>query len=345
MVTLPQSLAGARTARDLLATLSAGFTSVREMGGYGVFISKAIDEGWIPGPNIYSSHSKISMTAGHGDLHSQPWELVRSRAQEGMPLRLADGVDECLRAVRLEIRNGAKVIKICATGGLFTLIDSPLCPEFSPAEIKAIVGEAARADRIVAAHCFGKTGIMNCLRAGVQSIEHGTYLDDEAIALMKEKGAILVATRLILEFGIKNLDQLPEEARKKVMETADAHKAAYAKAVKAGVKIALGTDLGYSIKGVDFNHGMNGREFPLAVKAGMTPLEAVEAGTASAPSTLGPQAPESGQLKEGYDADFIALSGNPIENIELLAHPDNITHVWKGGRLFKSPGNPVSMLI
>lgn len=345
VATIPQSLAGARIARDLAATLDAGFTSVREMAGYGVFVSKAVEEGWIPGPNIYSSHSIISMTAGHGDLHSHPWELVKCKAHEGMPMFLADGVDECIRAVRLQIRNGAKVIKICATGGVLSLIDDPGCPEFSPAEIKAIVEEAARADRIVAAHCHGKRGIMNALHGGVKTIEHGSYLDDEAIALMKEKGAMLVATRTIVEYGIKHLDQLPEEPQKKMKAIAGSHKEAWSKAVKSGVKNALGTDLGFSLKSVDHQHGMNGREFPLAVKAGMTPLEAIEAGTAAAPLTLGPQAPKSGQLKEDYDADFIVLTDNPIDDIEILADPSNVTHVWKGGKLFKSSGNPISVFI
>jgi len=315
------------------------------MAGYGVFVSQAVDEGWLPGPNIYSSHSIISMTAGHGDLHSHPWSLVRAKCNEGIPMYVADGVDECIRAVRLQLRCGAKVIKICATGGVLSLVDDPLHPEFSPAEIAAIVDEAARADRVVAAHCHGKRGIMNALHAGIRTIEHGSYLDDEAIALMKEKGAVLVATRTIVEYGIKNLDQLPEEPRKKMEQIADAHKVAWAKAIKAGVKNALGTDLGFSTMSVDHRHGMNGREFPLAVKAGLTPLEAMEAGTAAAPFTLGPQAPESGQLKAGYDADFIALSCNPIDDIDILAEPSKITHVWKGGKLFKSPEHPVSMLV
>ena len=342
---LPQSLAGARTARDLAATLNAGFTSVRELAGYGVFISKAVNEGWIPGPTIYSSHSIISMTAGHADLHSYPWELVRCKAQEGMPMCVVDGVDECIRAVRQQIRNGAQVIKICATGGVLTLIDYPEQTEFSPAEIRAIVEEAARSDRIVAAHCHGKEGIMNALNAGVKTIEHGSYLDDEAIELMKEKGAMLVATRTVVEFGINHLDQLPDGPRRKMQQISEAHRMAWAKAIKSGVKNALGSDLGFSMRQVDHQHGMNGREFVLAVKAGMTPLEAIEAGTASAPDTLGPQAPKTGQLKEGYDADFIALSENPIEDIKVLAESSKITHVWKRGVLCKGPDKLVNILM
>jgi imidazolonepropionase-like amidohydrolase len=326
------------------ATLNAGFTSVRELAGYGIELSTAINEGWIPGPNIYSSHSIISMTAGHGDLHSMPLELVQDRIKHGMPLALCDGVPECIKAVREQIRRGAKVIKICATGGVLSLIDDPKHAEFSPAEIKAIVDEAERAELLVAAHCHGKAGIMNALEAGVKTIEHGSYLDEEAIQLMRRKNAILVATRTIVEFGISHLGDFNKKNADKMQEVADAHKIAHAEAIKAGVTCALGTDLGFSNAELDHQHGMNGREFPLAVKAGMTPLQAIEAGTANGPLTLGKQAPKSGQLKEGYDADFIAIAEDPLKNIGALAIPKKITHVWKGGRLFKSPGKPVSIL-
>jgi imidazolonepropionase-like amidohydrolase len=341
LATLPQSLAGARIARDCAATLNAGFTSVRELAGYGVFVSRAINEGWIPGPNIYSSHSILSMTAGHGDLHSQPLSLLKDCQDHGMPMYLCDGVDECVKAVRRQIRDGAKVIKICATGGVLSLIDDPQHAEFSPAEIKAIVDEAARAHRIVAAHCHGKAGIMNALNSGVKTIEHGSYLDDEAIELVLKSNAILIATRTIVEFGISHLDDFNEPNRLKMREISSAHKRNYASAVKAGVRCALGTDLGFSNANIEHNHGMNGKEFGFAVRAGMTLLQAIEAGTANAPATLGPQAPKSGMLREGYDADFIALEQNPLEDIEILARPEKITHVWKGGKLCKAPGRPV----
>jgi len=152
-VILPQALAGARLARDVAATLNSGFTSVRELAGYGVELSRAIDEGWLKGPTIYSSVSPISMTAGHGDAHNQPLSLVHDAIEHGLPFHLCDGVDECLKAVRIQIRRGAKVIKVCATGGVLSQIDSPDAPQFSSAELKAMVDEAARTDRIVAAHC------------------------------------------------------------------------------------------------------------------------------------------------------------------------------------------------
>lgn len=169
---------------------------------------------------------------------------------------------------------------------------------------------------------------MNALNAGVKTIEHGSYLDEECVALMKEKDAILVATRLVIQSGLENKDEWPPLQYSKMLKIAGPHKAAYALAVKSGVKIALGTD---------YTPGKNGKELFYAVEAGMTPLQAIEACTATAPETLGEHfAPLSGQLKEGYDADLIAVSADPLDDISILSEVENITHVWKGGELFKS---------
>jgi imidazolonepropionase-like amidohydrolase len=154
---------------------------------------------------------------------------------------------------------------------------------------------------------------------------------------MKEKGAMLVATRSIVEGGMNLIDHFPPASQAKMREVFEIHRKAYKMAVKAGVKIALGTDLGSSIPGSVLSHGNNGKELRYAVDAGMTPLQAIEAATANAPATLGPQAPHSGQLREGYDADLIALTSNPLDDIDVFADPRNVTHVWKGGVLFKSP--------
>lgn len=176
------------------------------------------------------------------------------------------------------------------------------------------------------------------------TIEHGSYLNDEAIDLMKKKGAILVATRFIQVNGIGHPENMPTESFKKLLVVEKANKEAYTKAIKAGVKCALGTDLGISNVKSEFNHGMNGHEFALAVEAGMTPLQAIEAGTANGPDTLGPQAPLSGQLKEGFDADLIVLSQNPIDDIAVLSQPDKVTHVFKDGKCFKSPMKSLGVL-
>lgn len=197
------ALAGARTTRDVANTIMAGFTSVREVAGYGGLISPAIRDGTVPGPNIYSSISALSMSAGHGDIHNIPLTAVLDQCAHGLPFAVCDGVDECLKAVRAQLRRGAKVIKVCASGGVGSEVDDPQDRQFSDAELKAIVEEAGRAKRIVAAHCHGKDGIIAALNAGVKTIEHGTYLDEEVCSLMKEKKAIFVATRSIVVGGLK----------------------------------------------------------------------------------------------------------------------------------------------
>jgi imidazolonepropionase-like amidohydrolase len=330
--------AGARISKDLERTLLAGFTSVREVGGYGGEISPVVEEGAIIGPNIYSSIAPMSMTAGHADIHDMPISTILDACAHGLPFAVCDGVPDCIKTVRLMIRRGAKVIKVCATGGVGSILDDPQDAQFSPEELKAIVDEAARAKRVVAAHCHGKEGIMNALHAGVRTIEHGSYLDEESLALMKEKGAILVATRSIVESGLREKDNWPPVSYKKLVEIASRHKNAYALAVKSGVKIALGTDQSTSAEGSGNTHGKNGKELFYAVQAGMTPLQAIEACTAMGPETLGEHiGPESGILKEGFDADLIALDVNPLVDIDVLSVAENVKWVWKGGKLFKSP--------
>jgi imidazolonepropionase-like amidohydrolase len=254
-----------------------------------------------------------------------------------LPFAVCDGVADCIKTIRLQLRKGAKFIKVCASGGVFSEIDSVLDAQFSPEELKAMVDEAARARRVVAAHCHAKEGIMNALNAGVKTTEHGSYLDEECVALMKEKGAILVATASVIEGGMQNVDEFPAAQAKKLRQVASHHRKAYRLAIQNGVKIALGTDQATSVDGTYNTHGRNGKEIFWAVNAGMTPLQVIEACTATSPETLGPHmAPKSGQLKEGYDADMIAVSGNPLENIDILSEAANITHVWKGGKLYKS---------
>lgn len=205
-----------------------------------------------------------------------------------------------------------------------------------------MVEEAARSQRAMAAHAHGLAGIMAAIRGGVTTIEHGTYLNDEAITLMKEKGIILVPTRGIMEDGLTTAESWSARAYEKLKPIAAKHASAYKAAVAAGVKIASGSDYGISKRGNPLSHGHNGRELELAVQVGgMTPIQAIEAATATAPEVLGPQAPQTGILKKGYDADFIALTSNPLDDISIIANPDNVTHVWLGGQLKKSPGKPI----
>ncbi|OJJ42742.1 hypothetical protein ASPZODRAFT_137136 [Penicilliopsis zonata CBS 506.65] len=331
----PQAMAGARSVPDLLATLLAGFTSVREVGGYGCELAPVVAEGRIRGPTIYSAHSAISMTAGHGDVHGMPLDSLRELCSSGLPLTLADGVPECLRAVRKQLRAGAKVIKVCASGGVVSAIDDPQHQEFSLEELKAIVEEAGRARRIVAAHCHGKAGILNALHAGCKTIEHGSFLDDECVALMREKGAILVATRSVIESSLAMRHLFSPHSFQKLLALADAHRDSYARAVAGGVTIALGTDQFLSSPDPNLGYGRNGRELEYAVAAGLTPLQAIEAATANGPLTVGDQAPQSGRLQAGFDADFIALLKNPLVDISVLSDTANISHIWREGRRLK----------
>lgn len=335
----PPALAGMRVARDAAIALQAGFTSVREVGGIGVWLSTAIEEGSVAGPTVYGAGAILSPTGGHADLHMYPVHWVCDLADHLGGLRQCDGVPECLRAVRLQLRANAKVIKICASGGVMSQVDHPIHQQFSDDELRAIVEEAGRADRVVAAHCHGKPGIMAALRTGVRTIEHGTYLDEEAADAMRECGALLVPTRLIIEEYLAHgpASGMPDYAYRKLLAVADQHAAALALAHERGVRIALGTDIGGSGDTTPARWGQNGAELGYLVKAGLSPLDAIEAATANAPLTLGPQAPRSGLLEAGYDADVIALTADPVADPSVVADPANVTHVWKAGALVKAP--------
>lgn len=327
---------GAVTVDDLHATLMAGFTSVRELGGMAGYLQPIIEKGAIVGPTVYSSLCAMSITGGHGDQHDCPLGLVRGENDGSNGIALCDGVDECIKMTRSVIRNGARVIKICSSGGVLSINDQPEDTQFSPAELEAIVQEAARSGRVVASHAIGKPGIINALHAGVKSIEHGMYLDKEVADLMKEKGAILVPTRHIVESLAAGSEDLPPVILKKLNRIAQLSRDSFKFAVAEGVRIALGTDTYSSDRKSPLAHGKNSKEMHWMKVAGMTPLQAIEAATATPPETLGRQGPKAGQLKEGFDADFIAVSKNPLDDVEVLTDPSNVTHVWKGGKLFKS---------
>jgi imidazolonepropionase-like amidohydrolase len=331
-ITRPQ-LSSMRVTADAKRVLDAGFTSVREMGGLGTFLGRSIDEGAVVGPNVYGSGSMLSMTAGHGDSHSLDIGLSRQlHANIWGEDNIVDGPDECRAGVRRMLRLGAKVIKVHASGGVLSELDDPHLPQFTKTELEAIVDEAARMERVVGAHCHGKRGIMNALEAGVRTIEHGTFTDDEAADAMVEAGAVLVPTRFIVDLLIREGEErgMPEYAKKKIEMTAEAHADGIALAIEKGVKIAMGTDIWAT--GI---WGRNAEELPLLVGCGMTPLQAIEAATANGPATLGPQAPNAGQLREGMDADVICVSGDPSADVSVLADPDNVTHVFKGGIRYK----------
>ena len=332
----PVPLRAARCTRDLGAALRAGITSVREVGGLGVYLARAVSEGVLDGPAIYAAGAILSITGGHADLHSYPLPWIGDFGAHHGELRQADGPAECMRAVREQLRRNARVIKVCASGGVLSEIDDPIHQQFTVGELRAIVEVAGLAERIVAAHCHGKPGIMAAVEAGVRTIEHGTYLDDEACDAMRETGVILVPTRAIFEDILADLAAVPEYAAAKLTALADRHAESVSRAIDRGVTIATGTDI--SLTGPDRPNswGTNGAELACLVRLGMTPLQAIEAATATAPLTLGPQAPKSGRLEPGYDADIITITANPLADIAILGSPEHITGVWTHGRRVSS---------
>jgi imidazolonepropionase-like amidohydrolase len=324
-----------RSVKDAERALRAGFTSIREVGGHGIYLSRAVNEGSISGPHIYGSGGLLSTTGGHGDAHAFPIEFVQYWANLREAPAPCDGVPSCLLAVRKVLRLGASVVKVCASGGVLSDLDNPQHQQFSDEELRAIVEEAARAGRVVAAHCHGKAGIMASLRAGVKTIEHGSWLDDEAADLMIERGALLVPTLTVLDLldTKKNLG-LPEHMIEKGRQVGEQVRKSMRLAVRRKVPIALGTDIGVSSDAPPVNWGSNGRELALMVNLmGMSPLEAIRSATAAGPLTLGPQAPQSGQLRAGFVADLIAVKEDPLKRIEVLGEPEHILKVWKGGKL------------
>lgn len=330
LLTEPVPRLAARAVGDLQRTLMGGVTSVREVGGYGLDIQPAIASGRVQGPTVYGAGAVLSTTGGHGDIHSIPLEFMHAVPGLGI---LADGVPEVLKAVRTNLRKNARIIKICASGGVMSEVDHPIHQQFSHEELVAIVEEAGRAERYVAAHCHGKPGIMAALRAGVQTIEHGSYMDEEAADLMVENGAIYVPTRFVVDLLLSMEHVMPRYAYEKIVMVSGHQATAIKLAISKGVKIAMGTDIFVS----GDVYGRNSLEIKLLQDAGMTALEAIEAATANGPDTLGPQAPLSGQLRDGYDADVIAIDFNPIEDNSGWGDPNHVTHIWQGGQNVKAP--------
>ena len=331
----PLPMRAARCARDLRATLDAGVTSVRDVGGLGVYLARAVAEGTLDGPSVYGAGAILSTTGGHGDLHSYPLSWMEDLGRTTGMQRLADGPADCAKAVREQLRLNAKVIKVCASGGVLSEVDDPIHQQFTMTELRAIVEVAGLADRVVAAHCHGKPGIMAALRAGCRTIEHGTYLDEECCDAMRESGAILVPTRSIIEDILAHKEAVPDYARIKLEAIADTHAQAVTRAYEHGVTIAMGTDIALTGMDLPNSWGHNGTELGYLVALGLSPVEAIEAATANGPLTLGPQGPKAGLLAEGYDADVITLDADPLTDISVFADPARITAVWTKGRQVK----------
>jgi imidazolonepropionase-like amidohydrolase len=322
-----------RAAQYLKATLDAGVTSVRDALGTDLGVKKAVDEGLIPGPRLQLSINALTITGGHGDgytVSGNVLDLLPS-PYPGMPNGLCDGVEEVRKKTREMLRAGAEVIKVHATGGVLSATDHPEFTQFSLEELKVIVEEGRfRKGVKVMAHAQGAEGIKNAVRAGVHSIEHGIFIDDEAIELMLENGTYLVPTLLapvaVLETAAET--GMPETAVQKSKEVIQYHVESFQKAYQAGVKIAMGTDAGV------MKHGTNLRELGLMADAGMRPMDAIVASTKTAAECLGWQ-DRVGTIEAGKLADIIIVKGDPLEDIHSLANNDNIQVVIKDGKVEK----------
>jgi len=317
-----EALIGAKNAR---LTLLAGFTTVRNVGASGfsdVALRDAINAGDVPGPRMMVSGPALGITGGHCDNNMLPSEYHATG--DGV----ADGIAAVQHKVRENIKYGADVIKVCATGGVLSLGDNPQHSQYTLEEMKAIVADAHRLGRKVAAHAHGAEGIRWAAEAGVDSIEHGSYIDDPAIAAMKEHGTYLVPTLYLGDWMFDNagLTRLPPPLLAKAQAVIPAARKNIAHAFASGVKVAFGTDAAV------YPHGMNAHEFAVMVKLGLTPLQAIQAATVNAADLLG-WSGKVGTLEPGAWADIVAVDGDPLKDVTTL---ERVKFVMKGGEVVRN---------
>lgn len=309
--------------------LDAGFTGLRDMSEAGLYVSRGVERGAIRGPRIVPGGRILGITSGHVDMGpDQTKEAYNASSHLSI---LCDGPDECTRAVREQFRAGAGFIKICATGGVSSPTDRVDDVQFSPEELRAIVEEARRHHSYVTAHCTGYEGAYQALLAGVACIEHGVMLTQREIDLMAEKDVPLVST-LTVSLGVANMPGLPDWMREKAQQCAENNRKTIAMALRAGVRIALGTDFSNS-KNTPYLE--NGREFEAVVRGGLTPMESIRAGTLHAAEVMG-MGGQLGSLQPGKLADVVLVEGDPLEDILCLAHANHVRLVIKDGRIEKN---------
>jgi imidazolonepropionase-like amidohydrolase len=313
------------------ATLMAGFTTVRDLGDNGVnsvALRKAINEGWIPGPRIFTSGKALATTGGHAD----PTNALRGDyRRDPSPIEgVINGPDDARKAVRQRYKDGADLIKLTATGGVLSLAVNGQNPQFTEEELKAVVETAHDYGMIVAVHAHGTEGMRRAVAAGVDSIEHGTFMTDEVIRLMKVRGTYWVPTNMAGEWVAEKAKEkgfFPELVRPKAATIGPMMKETFARGYKAGVKIAFGTDSGVSA------HGDNAREFELMVEGGMPPMEAIQSATLTAAKLLKID-DRLGTVEAGKTADLVAVAGDPLKDISLMR---DVKFVMKEGKVYKGP--------
>ena len=321
----PFSLQFYEAGRNLAATLRAGITTVRDAGGADLGIKQAVERGLIAGPRLQLSLAMLSQTGGHGGCwYPAGVEVPFFVPHPGRPAAIVDGPQAMRQKVRQLIEMGADVIKVATSGGVLSPRDDPRHAQFRPDELAVLVEEASAAGRFVMAHAQATDGIKNAIRAGIRSIEHGIYLDDEAIELMLERGTWLVPTLVAPQGVLDSVDagaSLAPEIVEKARSVLEIHRAAFRRAVQAGVRIAMGTDSAVT------PHGRNLRELELMVTGGMTPAAALVATTSSAAELLGLDQ-DLGTIEAGKLADLVVVDGDPYAFGDLA---DRVREVWKAG--------------
>jgi imidazolonepropionase-like amidohydrolase len=329
MAQTPFSLQFFEAASNLAATLAAGITTIRDAGGADLGVKAAVEQGLVQGPRMQISIAMISQTGGHGDkwmVCGGTFPSPFGTPHPGRPAAIVDGPLEMRKKVRELIRAGADVIKVATSGGVLSPRDDPRHGNFRDDELDALVAEATATGRWVMAHAQATEGIKAAIRAGIRSIEHGIYLDDEAIDMMLERGTYLVPTlvapRGVLDAAAAGASVTDESLRKAEM-VIEAHDESVSRAVAAGVKLAMGTDSGVT------PHGQNLRELALMVDRGMTPAQALVATSRTAAELMGLDG-ELGTLEPGKRADIVVVGGDPLQVDKL---PDRIATVWKDGQL------------
>jgi len=333
MMSTPFSLYFYKAIGYMQRTIEAGITTVRDAGGADLGVKRAVEDGLVLGPRMQISITALTITGGHGDgwLPSDN-EIKLFAAYPGNPSGLCDGPEDVRKKVREVLRAGAEIVKVHATGGVMSPTDHPEFTQFSPEELSIIVQEAAfRRGVKVMAHAQGAEGIKNAVRAGIHSIEHGIFLDDEAIELMLEHGTYLVPT-LLAPVAVVEIAEakgtMPEWGVKKAKETIEIHRDSIARAFEAGVTIAMGTDAGV------MPHGTNLRELGLMCSVGMSPMQAIVATTKVAARCLGWD-DRVGTIEAGKLADIVVSRTDPLADIRALENPNNLVMVVKDGKIVK----------
>ena len=334
---MPLSLKILHAADNARKTLDAGVTSVRDAGGTPLGLKLAAERGLIPAPRMRIAVSILSQTGGHGDFLLP----VGTHFPMGMPLDgslpewprpVCDGVDEVRRTVRANLRAGADFIKLCSSGGVLSPSDEPTSTQFTREEIKVMVYEAAAEGKTCMAHAQSTEGIRNAVECGVESIEHGVYLDESVVEEMRRRGTFLVPTLLpgetLFDLARERPGSVLPQSLRKAEQVFPHHRASFRMAVEAGVRIAMGTDSAVC------PHGENGRELGLMVDNGMTEMEAIVASTRTAAECIHMDA-DVGTLEPGKLADLLVVDGDPLDDIQLLADKESLVMIMQGGTVHK----------